>query len=63
MCAPAHAGLGGHVYNNEFIYLKHLKIFIDVKNQLKKQLFFRKYFAVSKIVSTFALAFEKCTFS
>ena len=63
MCAPAHAGLGGHVYNNEFIYLKHLKIFIDVKNQLKKQLFFFFFFAVSKIFSTFALFFEKCTFS
>ena len=25
--------------------------------------FFEKYLAVSKIVSTFALAFEKCTFS
>lgn len=42
MCAPAHAGLGGHVYNNEFICLKYLEVFIYVKNQLKKQLFFEK---------------------
>ena len=48
MCAPAHAGLGGHVYNNEFIYLKYLKIFIDVKNQLKKRLFCEKIWLFQK---------------
>ena len=48
MCAPAHAGLGGHVYNNEFICLKYLEVFIDVKNQLKKQLFFEKIWLFRK---------------
>ena len=38
-------------------------MFITVKYLAKNATFLRKYLAVSKIVSTFALAFEKCTFS
>ena len=38
-------------------------MFITVKCLAKISTFFRKYLAVSKIVSTFALAFEKYAFS
>ena len=38
-------------------------MFITVKYLAKNATFLRKCLAVSKNVSTFALAFEKCTFS
>ena len=31
-----------HIYNNVYTINRHAKIFIDVKNRLKKQLFLRK---------------------
>ncbi|EFB35053.1 hypothetical protein PREVCOP_05467 [Segatella copri DSM 18205] len=37
-----HASARMHIYNNVYTKIHHAKIFIDVKNRLKKQLFCEK---------------------
>ena len=56
---PVHAQI---LYNVSFrIWV--IKVFISVKIRLKNKLFFGKDLVEWKIVSTFALAFEKYGFS
>ena len=58
-----HASARMHIYNKVYAKNRHAKIFTNVKYLPKKATFLRKDLVERKIVSTFALAFEKYAFS
>ena len=63
MCVPAHICECTYVYYKEQYDIKRCEVFNTVKFEIKNETFFLKNLVVSEIVSTFALAFEKYTFS
>mgnify|MGYP003445165286 CR=1 FL=1 len=63
VCTPVCLCQRTHKYNNVSFRIWVIKVFISVKMRLKNKLFFGKDLVEWKIVSTFALAFEKYGFS